>query len=573
MKIIIFLIHFLTFYCCAQNNTRLLIQEKGNYGFIDETGKKIVQPIFEYANHFREDLALVKKDGFYGFINRKGKLVIKNKYDFAYDFENGTANAIQGNYFIVINKNGKEIYKSNSFVVLEKFGNKFIVKARNKNAKQGIWDNEKKKLIVDTTNTILSDLDDNYCISRKCNKGCYTEYFNLIDLKNDTKKFEDYKIENISKIGPFYIVKDTSYYKGLDYYNKDFNKIYHDSVSSYMFNFENFKYFENLKILKTEIGLFNEKGQLIFKFKSDKNNHHPEHKRFTIISDYLIMSNDNSKYKLMDNKLNLLEEDIDGIPLITKDIILIRKGSTTYLYDKKMELLNKFDFYVSSAVNLNYFFQFDDKTENYFVKNFNNNQINNFQVNQYFDENMIDENIKVSIEDEYAYLDKFGKLIWKGKIENNYLENISQISLKEYEIIENDKQNNEILFLNNGTELTSIINFNSISPNEVSENANRILLLINGYLSAVIEAIDYNGNWVEITSRLRTIDDVKILEINYNQSAKFNFKLEKGNFKTQIRFKYIENPREGKFKYSNPIEYSINPSRFFDLERNVINEQ
>jgi hypothetical protein len=60
-------------------------------GFIDETGRVIVEPRFETARDFSEGLAYVEAKDFKGFVDRSGKVVIRMAYRFAKDFHEGLA--------------------------------------------------------------------------------------------------------------------------------------------------------------------------------------------------------------------------------------------------------------------------------------------------------------------------------------------------------------------------------------------------------------------------------------------------------------------------------------------------
>ena len=46
------------------------------WGFIDSTGKMVIEPQFPYAGNLHEGLALVKKDGKFGYTDRSGRMVI-----------------------------------------------------------------------------------------------------------------------------------------------------------------------------------------------------------------------------------------------------------------------------------------------------------------------------------------------------------------------------------------------------------------------------------------------------------------------------------------------------------------
>jgi hypothetical protein len=56
-------------------------QEKNKYGYIDENGKYLIQPIFEYAGPFYHDRAIAKQSGKFGLINTKGEFVVKPMYE------------------------------------------------------------------------------------------------------------------------------------------------------------------------------------------------------------------------------------------------------------------------------------------------------------------------------------------------------------------------------------------------------------------------------------------------------------------------------------------------------------
>jgi hypothetical protein len=81
---------------------------KGRYGFIDKTGKMILQPQFARAQMFSEGLAAVQINAKWGFIDRTGKMVITPKYDVVLPFAEGLA-SVRGasGHFGCINKAGE----------------------------------------------------------------------------------------------------------------------------------------------------------------------------------------------------------------------------------------------------------------------------------------------------------------------------------------------------------------------------------------------------------------------------------------------------------------------------------
>ncbi len=51
------------------------------WGFIDKTGKNVVNPKFDKVGYFSEGLAWVKVGGKYGFIDKTGKYVVDLQFD------------------------------------------------------------------------------------------------------------------------------------------------------------------------------------------------------------------------------------------------------------------------------------------------------------------------------------------------------------------------------------------------------------------------------------------------------------------------------------------------------------
>jgi hypothetical protein len=54
-------------------------EDKGRYGFINQSGKVIVQGQYSFADQFYDGLAVVKEKGKKGYIDKTGKMVIQWK--------------------------------------------------------------------------------------------------------------------------------------------------------------------------------------------------------------------------------------------------------------------------------------------------------------------------------------------------------------------------------------------------------------------------------------------------------------------------------------------------------------
>ena len=87
------------------------VKKDGKYGYIDKTGKIIVDIQYDDANNFYNGIACVKKDGKWGYIDKTGNIIIDFKYDEAGDFsEEGLAPVKNENFkWGYIDTNGKTV--------------------------------------------------------------------------------------------------------------------------------------------------------------------------------------------------------------------------------------------------------------------------------------------------------------------------------------------------------------------------------------------------------------------------------------------------------------------------------
>jgi len=79
------------------------------YGFIDKSGKVVIEPQFDRAGSFSEGFAWVKKDDKWGFTDKNGKVVIGPQFDLVGDFSEGLALVKIGFIWGYIDKNGKVV--------------------------------------------------------------------------------------------------------------------------------------------------------------------------------------------------------------------------------------------------------------------------------------------------------------------------------------------------------------------------------------------------------------------------------------------------------------------------------
>jgi hypothetical protein len=83
------------------------VQQNSKWGFIDKTGKTVIQPQFNRVESFREDLAAVQQGSKWGFIDKTGKMVIQPQFDATAGFSEGLALIENQGKIGVIDKTGK----------------------------------------------------------------------------------------------------------------------------------------------------------------------------------------------------------------------------------------------------------------------------------------------------------------------------------------------------------------------------------------------------------------------------------------------------------------------------------
>jgi hypothetical protein len=74
-----------------QSGMRFLVEVKGKYGFIDNTGKVVIPPHYSGAERFFEGLAAVTVGRKRGYIDEAGTMVIPPKYSWTVRFSDWLA--------------------------------------------------------------------------------------------------------------------------------------------------------------------------------------------------------------------------------------------------------------------------------------------------------------------------------------------------------------------------------------------------------------------------------------------------------------------------------------------------
>jgi hypothetical protein len=88
------------------------VEINGKMGYIDDSDRFVIQPIFDGAAAFYEGLAAVRIGDKRGFINTLGEVVIKPQWDYTTDFSEGLAAVEVGGQWGYIDKSGSFVIGS-----------------------------------------------------------------------------------------------------------------------------------------------------------------------------------------------------------------------------------------------------------------------------------------------------------------------------------------------------------------------------------------------------------------------------------------------------------------------------
>ena len=80
--------------CFLEADGYAAVKVDGKWGFVDKTGKMVIEPQFADAHSFANGYAAIKKNGKWGFIDENGEIVIRAQFEDARDFND------KGNVFV-----------------------------------------------------------------------------------------------------------------------------------------------------------------------------------------------------------------------------------------------------------------------------------------------------------------------------------------------------------------------------------------------------------------------------------------------------------------------------------------
>ena len=186
----------------------------GKWGFIDETGKLVIDYQYDYAGNYVDGLAGVVKDGKYGFINKDNKYVIEPTFEYGKsttlpNYSDGLVEIYVKPTSSFYNTKGEKVFEKNNDYNIQNYKNGYATFI--KDDKYGYMDKE-GKVVIENKYQIAFDYNDGLA-------KVYTSY----DSDKETGEFLFINKEGKTILGGK-IVKNASISKSTNNNSNETNK-------------------------------------------------------------------------------------------------------------------------------------------------------------------------------------------------------------------------------------------------------------------------------------------------------------------------------------------------------------
>ncbi len=179
------------------------------WGYIDSTGKFVLQPDYSSAQRFQANgLAAVGKDGKVGLINNSGKFIVEPVYQNIGDFSDGLAIAQDDSGFSVIDATGKTLSGKYPYISDYKEGRaQYYIKSQDEKLLYGYL-GENGQTVIEPAFEYTTEFDGGLAVVKLPNDG-----YSIIDKSGKRLKTLNYNyVMNISNgMIPFMPNQDSKY--------------------------------------------------------------------------------------------------------------------------------------------------------------------------------------------------------------------------------------------------------------------------------------------------------------------------------------------------------------------------
>lgn len=588
---------------------RIAVQNKT--GYIDSTGKVVIQPQFHNGSEFSEGLAAVRQDGLFGFINSKAEWVIQPVFDYAMPFMNGIAEVYKNGKVQFINTNNQIVLPAWIRSIHFLSSSKIITETTS--GRYGLYDQSAQKLVIDTIYANPKSVDANTLLLRNYSADTEdtTNYQVVFDTSGNvivnpyTYEYIDHFNQGIAAVIIKYPDDTSSYISGaIDVKGSLlFSKSY--SINGQFqegFNSVNIRYSNNYQ-QQSYTAIVNLKGELVLNDSSLRIVEKFSNGRAFVGQDFRQLRMINTQMEYVGNDVY---EDVvnntftNGYAIVKKDReygIIDTNG--VFVVPDTLPVIN-----AEGILNEGYYLYSQDKytdTPVLALAKIGVGSLTAAVIEQADSDGYKNGLLEVQIGNRQAFLDKAGKIVWQapptdsiGYLNIDYMKRgyfyaystpskdsdyrtggwgrsenipvrIKDSSLPKGNLLLVADTSKHVAIHNSYKALNLYVCNNTSDTLQFNAQDSRLYLKL--------QALNQSGEWVDIEYLPSSWcgNSYHVLKLEPGYQWNFVFPDYRGSIKTRIRARlaYIhKNDRHNeKLIYSNEFSGSVNPAQFWNKER------
>ena len=551
----------------AQAQSRFPISDRGKHGFIDSSGKVVIEPKFHAAERFSDGLALVRSGKYYGYIDVNGNWAIQPQFIKAESFDRGFAKVYsEHNYEAVyIGKDGKTLLDLPGAEVFSISGSYVVIRTPSNNC--GVYDTKKRRFVVDTVYQGATEIGNNLVtlFERRETPDSLVEQYKIVNLKTGKTIAPFGRYSNVSAFSDGFATATEV---------KSLTGVVIDWTGRIIFRNNDIRihnfYFRD-GIAAVQNGYIDTNGKYLYQ-------HDNLLYRTNFFKGLAFIHTTERGKSIIDRNFKPVLEDFVGLPQIGNHYIITGLKGDFLVHDLDGKLLSKLAFYDLAELGKELLFYSDDG-KSYGICLTNGSIVMEPGLTDIEFQDSPDGIVKVKYGGRDCYLDAEAKVIWLSRDEvtpEQFPSRLGELKLRPVGASAKPKDNS---VNSDAVKITQPVS-NSVAINlgadpglftiSINNNtdADAEFTVQDGLLMAMLEANDGKGNWRPITSFRPSGcgNSIGFMTLPARHCWQFPLGQYQGDFETEIRVKLITFNAPYKSEtvmLSNAIPAKINPELLY----------